>query len=323
MVGADVGDQGSIRALYGEAAAQQAASRRLQDGDLDIAFAEHVAGAARSRPVATIEDAIVDRDPVGGADADGTAAGPQNVLRQPDRRRLAIGSRHDADGDVMKLLPVNRVGDLSGRPRPAARAEAERYEIVVPQQCRTMFRRLVGKPHELDILLLGGSLPDVSERRIEIGRRVTRTERVRARGPCPFVDRRRGVKCIDRRSEREAHAALLATESETRRRPVQRLQHPRDVVHPDRHERVRLGGIAAYIEDRRRFVEQQVRPGQPTRIEEFHETGQSLSSRAMRTPRSSEMISRSAASWKSSDSGRSILTGCFLPPSSARAPALK
>ena len=65
VVVADVGDDGGVAAVDGEAAAQDAAARDLEDREVDVAVAQDGAGGGGSGPVAGLEQALVDRHAVG------------------------------------------------------------------------------------------------------------------------------------------------------------------------------------------------------------------------------------------------------------------
>jgi hypothetical protein len=111
VIGADVGDEGGVAAVRGEAAAEDPAAGGLEDGDVDVGAAEDEAGGCGAGPVSWLDDALVDGDPVGGGVAWAQAGAADDAGEQARAGGLAVGAGDEGDGDRAELGP----GDLVGR----------------------------------------------------------------------------------------------------------------------------------------------------------------------------------------------------------------
>ena len=110
MILGNIGNQRNIRLVNAESAPQQTTSRGFQNCNIHILFAQDHACTARSRPVVTIDNAVIDRHPVSRTHADVAPAIPENVLCETDRRGFAVGAGHESGRHVMVFLPVQAVG---------------------------------------------------------------------------------------------------------------------------------------------------------------------------------------------------------------------
>ncbi len=202
-------------------------------------------------------------------------------------------------------------------------AETDRGLIVVPQKRHTLLQRPGFKCQQVGIGLL-------VERRLQsrhgfrkrwglVAVHLCRTDR-----EGPLVELRGRIQGIKRRREGKAYTARHRQRSKARfERPIKRGKHFPYCSLPERREALRLGRGAMHIKDRSRCIEQQAGPRQPASIEKFDGHAQSASSLAIRTPRSSLMISTSSPKVKGSISGKAANVGVFVAGSVARLSELK
>jgi len=125
VVGGHVGDRGGVGAAHGEAAAQHAAARRLEDRELDPPVAQQRARAARAGVVAARHLLARHFDPVGRGRAGGDPGRPRHGGEQADRGGLAVGAGDQDDRHVVNALPGDllRPGQLGDRPGERAGAQ--------------------------------------------------------------------------------------------------------------------------------------------------------------------------------------------------------
>ena len=173
MIGRDVGEHRRLVRLVAHALEHEAAARGLEDGDVDVAPVQDHGRAAGTRPVAGVDDPLVDEDPVGRRRADVVAGAEQDVGDEPGDRGLAVGPGDRHDGH-----PPVRVTDPRGRRRAGA-----------PDPLRPA----------VDDPLLGPGEPDASAGvdgpRRQVERRVGDDPRPLGAGPRPGDDPAAGVRC--------------------------------------------------------------------------------------------------------------------------------
>ena len=123
MVRGDVRQDARVVRLVADAAQDDPAAGRLEHADLDVAPREDHRRAAGTRPVAGIDEPLVDEDPVRRGRPDAPAGANEDVGDQPRHRALPVGStdRHDRDPPILVAEPWRRrrprLGDPRGPPR--------------------------------------------------------------------------------------------------------------------------------------------------------------------------------------------------------------
>ncbi|KAG1254208.1 hypothetical protein G6F65_017137 [Rhizopus arrhizus] len=106
---ADVGDDGHVAAVEGQAFAQDAAARRFEHRSVHVGMHEHAARAARAAAVAGVDAQVVHVDAVGIRHADAVAGRAQQVGGQAHRGGLAVGARHRQQAGTV-LARLGQVG---------------------------------------------------------------------------------------------------------------------------------------------------------------------------------------------------------------------
>ncbi len=102
MVFRDIRDQGRVRFGYTEAAPQQTATRRLENGCIDVCVPQHFACAPGPGPVISIDDSLANRDVIGRTESCIDASGCQDVCGKSNRGCLAIRPCHQRE----RYIPV-------------------------------------------------------------------------------------------------------------------------------------------------------------------------------------------------------------------------
>ena len=190
--------------------------------------------------------------------------------RQPHRRRLAIGAGYETDRYVVVRRPIDRIGQVARRPGFRAVTEAERYGIVVPEHRDTVVPRIVEQPHERRVGFVSRGVLHCIEHRLD---RRFRTVAAARRCRCehrPFIEFRRGIEPVGRRRKRDADTALATLGDTDRPGPAECRVQPLHLVLPPRREAAHDVVGTGDVGDRAAAVGDDTRPGQPTRIDQFH-----------------------------------------------------
>jgi hypothetical protein len=109
VIGTDVGDDGHVRAICCETAAQDAAPGRLEDGCIHARVAEHEASSCRTRVIARRHRLAVDEDAVRAIEAVTPAMSACAGSDESHRGGLAVRSGDGGDRDGVQRRPRHLV----------------------------------------------------------------------------------------------------------------------------------------------------------------------------------------------------------------------
>jgi hypothetical protein len=267
VVGADVGDDGGAAAVDGEAAAEDAAARDLEDGDVDAGVAQDDARGAGAGPVALLDHALVDRQAVGRGVAGDQAGGAGDAGEHPRGRGLAVGAGDQGDGDAAERGPVDVLGDMVFRPGDGAAAVADRQAVVVEQD-REVAGDGGGHHGGAGGLVIAGVLGAPGrELVVQVAGLADRG------GDGPVLHEGREVEGVDGGGEHEVGAEGVRAGGELHR-PAERGEGAGDVRAPAGQRGVAvLTEVEGHLGDRAGRREVEVRAGESAAVLEAHRGG--------------------------------------------------
>ncbi len=135
MIGADIGDDGRLHALDGEATTQDSAARGFEDCGLGARIAQYRTRTGRAGIVAARNRLAVDEYAIGAAESRARAMQFAHRRGEARRRGLAIRPGNERDGNRVQRRPIDRSDCRQCIERPGARAAAfAQSQIAVVEQ---------------------------------------------------------------------------------------------------------------------------------------------------------------------------------------------